>query len=450
LAALQRDTSGSYNSQIVSLQQEIAQLMQSNADTDVDNELERLKKEQEERQKEREIQTQQLENLISFRDDNNTYWEMANEMLAEGYQVVSGFLAAREQNNDQSELATQEAIAQTNQQLADVYAQLGTYDPQQLQVSTDIKTMLNNFLTGDGNSVSGLLNKLGLLDVDITNSLTTTVNNISQTINQGFTTSLATIQSGFNTFWNQFDQLRNNISGNGTGIISALNSSSAQASRDAATISNIGRYIQSSSSSTASSTATSARNSGTISYNTGNTASAAWSASSSASRAASETDSIYSMVSTIRGTLWDVSYRAGAIMNKVQRGWTFYQGSISLFGLGASLGASYGKIYKTGGYANYTGPAWVDGTKTKPEAFLNAKQTELFEQLRDNLTSTNVSNTNGKEDSEDKGDTINIDTVAIQVKELADTDTVDKVVKQVKNSIYNDATSQNKMQVRRR
>lgn len=41
--------------------------------------------------------------------------------------------------------------------------------------------------------------------------------------------------------------------------------------------------------------------------------------------------------------------------------------------------------YAEGGMVNFTGPAWLDGTKTKPEAVLNAKQTELFIELRDML-----------------------------------------------------------------
>lgn len=41
--------------------------------------------------------------------------------------------------------------------------------------------------------------------------------------------------------------------------------------------------------------------------------------------------------------------------------------------------------YAEGGMVSFTGPAWLDGTKTKPEAVLNAKQTELFISLRDML-----------------------------------------------------------------
>jgi hypothetical protein len=33
------------------------------------------------------------------------------------------------------------------------------------------------------------------------------------------------------------------------------------------------------------------------------------------------------------------------------------------------------KAYKTGGLADFTGPAWLDGTKSRPELVLNAKDT---------------------------------------------------------------------------
>ena len=39
------------------------------------------------------------------------------------------------------------------------------------------------------------------------------------------------------------------------------------------------------------------------------------------------------------------------------------------------------RVYATGGLVDYTGPAWVDGTKTRPEAFLNPKQTDIIGRL---------------------------------------------------------------------
>lgn len=50
------------------------------------------------------------------------------------------------------------------------------------------------------------------------------------------------------------------------------------------------------------------------------------------------------------------------------------------------------KKYATGGMVDYTGPAWVDGTKTKPEAFLNAYQTEQIGALAKTLDTSTINN----------------------------------------------------------
>jgi hypothetical protein len=39
------------------------------------------------------------------------------------------------------------------------------------------------------------------------------------------------------------------------------------------------------------------------------------------------------------------------------------------------------KRYVSGGLVDYTGPAWVDGTKSRPEAFLSAIDTENIRDL---------------------------------------------------------------------
>ena len=45
------------------------------------------------------------------------------------------------------------------------------------------------------------------------------------------------------------------------------------------------------------------------------------------------------------------------------------------------------KAYATGGIADFTGPAWLDGTKSHPELVLNAKDTQNFIELKDILAS---------------------------------------------------------------
>lgn len=48
--------------------------------------------------------------------------------------------------------------------------------------------------------------------------------------------------------------------------------------------------------------------------------------------------------------------------------------------------------YEDGGYVDYTGPAWVDGNKTHPEAFLSAYQTEQIGALAKSLDPSTVNN----------------------------------------------------------
>lgn len=73
--------------------------------------------------------------------------------------------------------------------------------------------------------------------------------------------------------------------------------------------------------------------------------------------------------------------------------------------------------YATGGMVDYTGPAWVDGTKTRPEAFLSAADTANIAKLRDILSKvfdSNSSSSNTPEQNQNTGDTyyefhINVD-----------------------------------------
>lgn len=42
---------------------------------------------------------------------------------------------------------------------------------------------------------------------------------------------------------------------------------------------------------------------------------------------------------------------------------------------------SYIKKFAKGGMADYTGPAWLDGTKSNPERILSPYQTKLFDEM---------------------------------------------------------------------
>lgn len=104
--------------------------------------------------------------------------------------------------------------------------------------------------------------------------------------------------------------------------------------------------------------------------------------------------------------------------------------------------ASALQAYKKGGLANFTGPAWLDGTKTKPEAVLNARDTQNFLQLRDVLSDVlNKSRTIERSNSENNGD--NYYDIDIQIDKLSNDYDVDQLVKKIKKEITKDANYRN-------
>ena len=95
--------------------------------------------------------------------------------------------------------------------------------------------------------------------------------------------------------------------------------------------------------------------------------------------------------------------------------------------------------YKTGGLADFTGPAWLDGTKAKPELVLNQRDTENFIQLKDILRS--LLNNNQFNNSGNGGD--NIYEIHIEVDKLENDYDVEQVANKVKRMIVNDSQYRN-------
>lgn len=93
--------------------------------------------------------------------------------------------------------------------------------------------------------------------------------------------------------------------------------------------------------------------------------------------------------------------------------------------------------YKTGGIADFTGPAWLDGTKSKPELVLNATDTKNFIALREVLAQflkgSYTSSTNSGDNYFD---------ISISADIASDYD-VDRLAERIKRQITEDATYRN-------
>ena len=94
--------------------------------------------------------------------------------------------------------------------------------------------------------------------------------------------------------------------------------------------------------------------------------------------------------------------------------------------------------YATGGLADFTGPAWLDGTKSRPELVLNQKDTQNFIQLKDILASLM---TGPQTSTENNGDiTYDID---INVESIGSDYDVEQVANKIKSLINEDARYRN-------
>lgn len=129
---------------------------------------------------------------------------------------------------------------------------------------------------------------------------------------------------------------------------------------------------------------------------------------------------------------------------------SFIKGFEAVYGTGSykkyrnntSKGTAY--AYATGGLNTQTGPAWLDGTPTKPELVLNATDTKNFLALRDVLN--NVMGSIGSTDNSYRSnDVYNIN---VNVDKIANDYDVDKMVEKVKKEITKSAGYRNVTQAR--
>ena len=101
--------------------------------------------------------------------------------------------------------------------------------------------------------------------------------------------------------------------------------------------------------------------------------------------------------------------------------------------------------YASGGLASKTGPAWLDGTPSKPELILNAQDTKNFIALKDILAHA-MGSTNNINNSYGGNATYEIN---INVDHINNDYDVDKITKRVKENIIKDSSYRNVTQVRK-
>ena len=508
LAVLKADNSGTYNDELINLQKQLNEALQTQADNEVTRELERIQREQQEREEDRQLTISAMENVLTFKDENSWYWQEAQRIWSEGPESVTGFLrASNEYANISDEQRAVEFKNLTNS-MNTAFTTLQTESGISDRISDGIVTEKSNEeqlkldnVNSNLDFIQEQLGESGLAGkIDWSNSQTMSkldsviagsnadalaITNKMQTLytekigpgTEGVKNAITSYLGENSSIWKKLKETDDALDKTGLDMNSGFTDTVNAASNAATAITKCietakEEYINTDTrlynwlndkyakdNAEKNGVDTGASTGATVKVPTtngsGNSVSSTG-GNGGGSNAASKPDlKIGTTVSVKPGTRWYYdSY--GTNPSGTARGgkitYTNLKGShpYNIEGLGWIRKQDI-VGYSKGGYVDYTGIANVHGTQTEPEAFLNAKQTRLFEGLRDSLVRSSSNRTYDKKESEIAKEEYNIDNISIEVKQIADIDAVDKITRRVKEEIYKDATSnKNNMAVRRR
>lgn len=393
LSYLQMDTSGANAVEILKLQKEIEEGQENYTDTLIDQKISELQEQNDEAAKQREKQIDLLQAQLDHYLESGRIWEQVNELMATGVDAVIGLIPGSEleqllQNEagfkGMSAIGKMEWMNETNNMIAQAlaYLELG----RQLEdIGVKAGTKIE-FVTADGQKLTGTVDKDGV----VTTANGKKYDNVYQTYD-------GTFRAGENIVPVEVEEPEGNPnsgkgSGSGTGSGTGTGSGEYRV------------YY--------------ADYNGTRYY--GNT----------------EGEAVR-LATAARNQ--DASAAANAAMQK--GGSKPWEEDVTKISSRPITKGSYLVPYETGGLADFTGPAWLDGTKSRPELVLNQRDTQNFIQLKDILSSILSNNLGNSISTENNGDTTyDID---INVESIGSDYDVDKVASRVKTLITEDARYRN-------
>ena len=400
LLYLQQDTSGANAMEILQLQKEIEEGQEDYTDTLIDQKISELQQQNDEAAKQREQQITLLQAQLDHYIKNGQLWQDVYALMEEGLDKDSGLvrgsrleelLKSAEGYAGMSEIAKMEWMNDTNNMIAQALAYL-EIGRQLEDIGTKAGSQIE-FTTSDGRVLTGIVNDDGSV-----------IASDGQTYNNVFQGYDGKYYAGENIADVEEPVVESPGAGSGGGSSS---SGPQKKNNPYGTASDQGYYT--------------ARN-GTM-----------WS----------------SGVKAIQWALNDMGYNAGSIdggygyatAQAVQR---FQRAE------GIQVDGDYGpqtrekmrlRGYKTGGLADFTGPAWLDGTKARPELVLSARDTQNFIQLKDILASVMERGSTSNTSTENNGDiTYDID---INVESIGSDYDVEQVANKVKSMIGENARYRN-------
>jgi len=484
LQLLQQDTSGAYRKEVAQLSQDIENQRQDLYDDLVDKQVEALEKEIDKRHELYDKEVAALEERLAYMQENAILlWEMVNNIVAEGADNMMALLENTTANINASELSRQRQRKQWEQNVKI------TFDGVVENQIDNINTMIEK----GSEYVNSLKEIKAAMDINIgayqanTAILIETNSDFQLAMNE-FMTEWNRITNGFTGYYESWEQtvsalktaLDNNIQAlidmnNSGGSIKELNNSLRNIAKDMYNdfLAERQRYkdeldklitqIQTNISSAVGSAAnaiSSAANSAQvipdksgIGSGSGGVASGGTSVQQTKYRAEINSvarDSYTGRTLNIKGNLGGYTSRdkaTAAAKAYIERQEQALRDAIIQDFEAKGMGYLIPKIkvtsqggfgivpYARGGLANFTGPAWLDGSPSQPERILSPKQTKLFESMVSSLEHTaSKSSSFGSSLGYNIGDII----TTIQVDKLDNQTDINRLAKQVEDKIVKD------------
>lgn len=514
VSLLQSANGSQYNSELVELQKQLNEALQTQADNDVNRELERIQREQQERQEDRALTISAMENVLTFKDENNWYWQEAQRIWNEGPESITGYLQSSREYMNISDEQRAQSFENLTTSMNTAFTTLATAEGVTATTSagtvSNAISALDSSLTSSLNWVNQQLGSGGVIFSNLTNingsvgqlnadlpvnfkdkmkslydeKIKTDIDSGTQAVkdylgeNSKLVTTTKSIidsitgENGLKTATNNgFDRLYNVLIGKGEGPFSVLETVMKEMARYLSSDTSVFKYLdkeiakkqaeEAAENAKPVTTPPVAKPNQTPSTPKPSNPSPA---PTTGPRSGNGIPEVGDTVTLTNSKFYAQSSGGGKVGNTggSHNGETVRITQVAKnapypIHIATLRGRALGWLkkeqltgYKKGGYVDFTGIANVHGTSANPEAFLNAKQTALFETLRDALVRTTSSKTYDSKEKEVSTEQYNIGNVNIEVKEIAETNEVEKITRKVKEEIYRDATGHNNMAIRRR
>ena len=469
LQLLQQDTSGAYRKEIAQLSQEIESQRRDLYDDLVDKQVEALEKEIDKRHELYDKEVAALEERLAYMQENAVLlWEMVNGIVAEGADSMMALLENTTANINASELSRQRQRKQWEQNVK------FTFDGVVENQIDNINTMIEK----GSEYVNSLKEIKAAMDINIgayqanTAILIETNSDFQLAMNE-FMTEWNRITNGFTGYYESWEQtvsalktaLDNNIQAlidmnNSGGSIKELDNSLRKSAKDMyndflaerqryrdelnKTIQQVQTEISAAVSNAAGAINNAANNAQVIPNNSGvgnGTGNGNNSGGSNVQTkkyrvAIMEYPSYDDYQNNKNGKLAGSFRDLASSQEAIQKANNY----ISKLLENPNNVKKYYHImdpvaYKLGGLANFTGPAWLDGTPSQPERILSPKQTKLFESMVSSLEKTA-----SKSSSFNSGLGYSIGDIitTIQVDKLDNQTDINRLAKQVEDKIVKD------------